>query len=165
VARPDVGIVTSVELAHVKYLGDLYGVARAKGELVASLPASGLAVLNFDDPRVRGMASLSACPVLGYAVGAGTDVRADQVTLNRDLRARFRLTSPWGQTKVRPALRGAHQVANALSKLLGPAAHCVGRPVRAGAPGRGVGNRPAGSASVGTSRSPPTAAPSPATRQ
>jgi len=115
VARPDVGIVTSVDMAHVEYLRDLDGVARAKGELVAALPASGLAVLNFDDPRVRGMASLSACRVLGYAVSGDAEVRADDVTLDRDLRARFRLSSPWGQTEVRLALHGGHQVANALA--------------------------------------------------
>jgi UDP-N-acetylmuramoyl-tripeptide--D-alanyl-D-alanine ligase len=39
-------------MAHVKYMGDLDGVARAKGELVSALPPSGLAVLNFDNPRV-----------------------------------------------------------------------------------------------------------------
>jgi UDP-N-acetylmuramoyl-tripeptide--D-alanyl-D-alanine ligase len=115
VARPDVGIVTSVAMAHAQYLGDLDGVARAKGELVAALPASGLAVLNFDDPRVRDMASLSACPVLGYGTGADADVRADDITLDRDLRLRFRLSSPWGQTEIRLALHGAHQVANALA--------------------------------------------------
>src|ERR671934_2000793 len=115
VARPDAGVVTSVDLAHVQYLGDLDGVASAKGELVEALPASGLAVLNFDDPRVRDMASRSACPVLGYAVGADADVRADDLTLDRDLRARFRLSSPWGQTEVRLALHGVQQVANALA--------------------------------------------------
>jgi UDP-N-acetylmuramoyl-tripeptide--D-alanyl-D-alanine ligase len=115
VARPDIGIVTSVANAHVEYFGDLDGVARAKGELVAALPASGLAVLNFDDPRVRDMAALSACPVLGYAVGADAEVRADDVTLDRDLRARFRLSSPWGQTEVRLAVHGVQQVANALA--------------------------------------------------
>ncbi|HZP14515.1 MAG TPA: UDP-N-acetylmuramoyl-tripeptide--D-alanyl-D-alanine ligase [Nocardioides sp.] len=115
IARPDVGVVTSVDMAHVEYLGDLDGVARAKRELVAALPSSGLAVLNFDDPRVRDMALLSACPVLGYAVGADADVRADDVTLDRDLRARFRLSSPWGQAEVRLALHGSHQVANALA--------------------------------------------------
>src|SRR2546430_3219772 len=52
VARPDVGIVTTVAKAHVEYFGDLDGVASAKAELVAALPVSGLAVLNFDDPRV-----------------------------------------------------------------------------------------------------------------
>ena len=41
VGRPDVGIVTRVAMAHVEYFGDLDGVARAKGELVAALPASG----------------------------------------------------------------------------------------------------------------------------
>jgi UDP-N-acetylmuramoyl-tripeptide--D-alanyl-D-alanine ligase len=115
VARPDVGIVTSVAMAHVAYLGDLEGVARAKGELVAALPSSGLAVLNFDDARVRDMASLSACPVLGYGVDAVADVRAEEVTLDRDLRARFRLSSPWGPARVRLALRGLHQVPNALA--------------------------------------------------
>lgn len=115
VARPDVGVVTSVEMAHVEYLGGLDGVARAKGELVAALPASGLAVLNVDDVRVRRMASLSACPVLGYSVGGDADVRADDVTLDRDLRARFRLSSPWGRAEVRLALHGAHQVPNALA--------------------------------------------------
>ena len=115
IARPDVGVVTSVAMAHVEYLGDLDGVARVKGELVAALPASGLAVLNFDDPRVRNMASLSACPVLGYAVGADADVRADDVTFDRDLRARFRLSSPWGQTEVRLALHGAQQLPDALA--------------------------------------------------
>lgn len=115
VASPDVGIVTSVAMAHLEYFGDLDGVARAKGELVAALPASGLAVLNFDDSRVREMASLSACPVLGYGVGADAEVRADDVTLDQDLRARFRLSSPWGQTEVRLALHGVQQVSNALA--------------------------------------------------
>jgi UDP-N-acetylmuramoyl-tripeptide--D-alanyl-D-alanine ligase len=115
VARPDVGVVTSIAMAHVQYLRDLDGVARAKGELVAALPPTGLAVLNFDDPRVRGMASLSACPVLGYAVGADADVRADNVVLDRDLRARFRLSSPWGEIDIRLALRGVQQVPNALA--------------------------------------------------
>src|SRR5207247_11081850 len=115
VASPDVGIVTSVDRAHVEYFGDLDGVARAKGELVAALPASGLAVLNFDDPRVRDMASLSACPVLRYGTDADADVRADDVTLDRDLRARFRLSSPWAQTVVRLAVHGAQPVANGLA--------------------------------------------------
>jgi UDP-N-acetylmuramoyl-tripeptide--D-alanyl-D-alanine ligase len=115
IARPDVGIVTRVAMAHVEYFGDLDGVARAKGELVAALPASGLAVLNFDDPRVRAMGLLSACPVLGYSVGGDAEVRADDVTLDRDLRARFRLSSPWGKTEVRLAVHGVQQVSNALA--------------------------------------------------
>jgi UDP-N-acetylmuramoyl-tripeptide--D-alanyl-D-alanine ligase len=115
VARPGVGVVTNVQMAHVQYLGDLDGVARAKGELIAALPSCGLAVLNVDDPRVRAMASLSACPVLGCAVETAADVRAEHVMLDDDLRARFRLTSPWGRADVRLALHGLQQVPNALA--------------------------------------------------
>ncbi len=115
VARPDVGIVTSVAMAHVEYFGDLDGVARAKSELVAALPASGVAVLNFDDPRVAAMATHSPCPVLGYAVDGDAEVRAEGVVLDGELRPRFRLGTPWGTGEVRLALHGEQQVPNALA--------------------------------------------------
>jgi len=115
VARPDVGIVTSVAMAHVEFFGDLDGVARAKGELVASLPATGIAVLNRDDPRVAAMASVSPCPVLGYGVDDDADVTAEDVVLDADLRPRFRLVTPWGTGEARLALHGVQQVPNALA--------------------------------------------------
>ena len=54
VARPDVGIVTSVAMAHIEYFGDLDGVARAKSELVAALPASGRRRLELRRPTSAG---------------------------------------------------------------------------------------------------------------
>ncbi len=54
-------------------------------------------------------------PRLGYALGSDAEVRAHDITLDRNLRARFRLSSPWGQTEVRLALHGVQQVANALA--------------------------------------------------
>ena len=115
VARPEVGIVTSVAMAHVEFFGDLEGVARAKSELVAALPETGVAVLNFDDARVARMAGISPCPVLGYAVDADAEVRAEVVALDAELRPRFLLRSPWGDGEVRLALRGVQQVPNALA--------------------------------------------------
>jgi UDP-N-acetylmuramoyl-tripeptide--D-alanyl-D-alanine ligase len=115
VARPEVGVVTCVAKAHVEHFGDLDGVARAKGELVAALPASGVAALNADDERVRAMATRAACPVLTFGVEADADVRAERIVVDDELRARFRLSSPWGRADVRLALHGAHQVPNALA--------------------------------------------------
>ena len=115
VGRPDVGIVTSVAMAHVEYFGDLDGVARAKSELVTALPPSGVAVLNFDDPRVARMAMVSPCPVLGYGTERGAEVRAERVVLDDDLRPRFRLSTPWGSSDVRLSLHGIQQVPNALA--------------------------------------------------
>jgi len=117
VARPDVGIVTSVAMAHVEYLGDLDGVARAKSELVAALPGSGVAILNFDDPRVAAMGSQCGSPVVGYSVAgvAEAEVRAEGVTLSDGLQPRFRLVTPWGEGDVDLSLAGVQQVSNALA--------------------------------------------------
>jgi UDP-N-acetylmuramoyl-tripeptide--D-alanyl-D-alanine ligase len=117
IGRPDVGIVTSVAMAHVEYFGDLEGVARAKSELVTALPPTGVAVLNADDPLVARMASVSPCPVLRYAVegDAEADVRAESVALDADLRPRFHMATPWGGAQVELALHGLQQVPNALA--------------------------------------------------
>jgi UDP-N-acetylmuramoyl-tripeptide--D-alanyl-D-alanine ligase len=44
-ARPDVGVVTMIAPVHLEKVGSLEGVIRAKSELIASLPAGGVAVV------------------------------------------------------------------------------------------------------------------------
>ena len=112
VARPTVGIVTRVAAAHTELLGTLDDVARAKGELVEALPAHGTAVLFAGDERVMAMAQRTSARVVPY--GPGGEVRAEDVVVDDDLRARFRLTSPWGHADVRLLVHGFHQVENAL---------------------------------------------------
>ncbi len=52
-ARPEVGVITNVGPAHVELLGSVEAVARAKGELVESLPAGGTAIVPADFPVRR----------------------------------------------------------------------------------------------------------------
>ena len=113
VAAPTAAVVTAVTAAHMETFGSLEAIAAAKGELVEALPSNGLAVLNADDPLVAEMASRSAASVLTF--GDAGDVRASQVELADDLRARFVLHSPWGSEPVRLGVRGAHNVSNALA--------------------------------------------------
>jgi UDP-N-acetylmuramoyl-tripeptide--D-alanyl-D-alanine ligase len=114
-ARPSAGIVTRVAPAHLETLGDLAGVARAKAELVETLPVSGLAVLNADDPWVAAMRSRTPAAVLSFGRAARAEVVATGVTVGDDLRPCFRLRSPWGAADVRLTARGEHQVGNALA--------------------------------------------------
>jgi UDP-N-acetylmuramoyl-tripeptide--D-alanyl-D-alanine ligase len=44
-ARPHMGVVTNVGPVHLEKVGDLDGVIRAKGELIAALPAGGTAIV------------------------------------------------------------------------------------------------------------------------
>ena len=51
-AEPDCGVVTIVAPVHLEYFDSIAGIARAKYELIESLPAGGIAVLNADDQYV-----------------------------------------------------------------------------------------------------------------
>jgi UDP-N-acetylmuramoyl-tripeptide--D-alanyl-D-alanine ligase len=52
IAQPDVAVITNVGTAHIGRLGSEQAIANAKCELLAELPKSGLAVLNYDNARL-----------------------------------------------------------------------------------------------------------------
>jgi UDP-N-acetylmuramoyl-tripeptide--D-alanyl-D-alanine ligase len=53
IARPEIGVVTNVGPVHLELVDSLDGVVRAKGELIAALPAGGTAVVPEDFPVSR----------------------------------------------------------------------------------------------------------------
>ena len=113
IARPTIGIVTAVGHVHTELFGTIDDVARGKGELVEALPPTGVAVLNAGDPRVLAMRQRTRARVVTY--GTGAEVTATDVSLDHELRAAFRLRSPWGAVEVHLGARGPHQVDNALA--------------------------------------------------
>ena len=115
IARPDIGVVTVVGHAHTELVGGLDGVAMAKGELVAALPATGTAVLNADDERVVAMRARTRADVITY--GAAGDVRVSDIVLDGFARARFRVDTPWGSGATQLAVPGAHMVTNAAAAI------------------------------------------------
>ncbi len=134
VAAPTVAVVTRVAAAHTGVMGDLDAIARSKSELVEALPSSGTAVLNAEDPRVSAMAARTSATVVRF--GAGGDVVAEDVRLDDELRATFRLRTPAGDAEVRLSVAGRHQVENALAASA--AALAVGAPVESAASGLGA---------------------------
>ena len=136
VARPTIGVVTAVAAVHTETFGTIDDVARAKAELVVSLPSWGTAVLNADDPRVATMADVTAARVLRFGRSADADVTADEIVLDDELRPAFVLRTPWGRAPLRLAVRGEHQVANALGAAA--AALAAGAPLEAVAAGLGA---------------------------
>ena len=133
IAKPTVGVITRVEGVHLELFGDIESVARAKGELVESLPADGIAVLNADHRYVAAMADRTSARVLRYGLSPDADVYASDIVLDDELRATFRLHTPWGSTEVRLGARGEHQVPNALAAAA--AAGGLGVPVESMADG------------------------------
>jgi UDP-N-acetylmuramoyl-tripeptide--D-alanyl-D-alanine ligase len=114
-APPKIGVVINVGTAHLGEFGSREGIAKAKGELVEALPADGLAVLNADDPLVRAMASRTKARVVLVGEAPDAQVRAENVVLDDQARASFRLVTPRGEADVKLGLHGVHHVGNALS--------------------------------------------------
>ena len=116
VARPTMGVVTTVGLSHTSELGSLAAVVAAKRELVEALPGAddgGVAFLNAGVPEVAAMASSTDARVVTF--GLGGEVAAGQLTLGDDLTPRFVLRSPAGECAVTLGARGLHSVDNALA--------------------------------------------------
>jgi UDP-N-acetylmuramoyl-tripeptide--D-alanyl-D-alanine ligase len=112
---PRIGVVLNVGTAHVGEFGSRERIAEAKGELVESLPADGIAVLNADDVLVRAMASRTKARVVLFGEAEDARVRAEDVRLDPKGRPFFTLRTPSGCAPVTLRLYGEHHVSNALA--------------------------------------------------
>lgn len=114
IARPSIGIVTTIGESHLELLGSLENIAKAKGELVAGLPDGGTAILNADDPVARGLADQARGRVLTFGLSPAADVRGSD--LRMDGGGMTFLITALGRT-VEAHLRtwGGHNVMNALA--------------------------------------------------
>jgi UDP-N-acetylmuramoyl-tripeptide--D-alanyl-D-alanine ligase len=115
IARPHIGVITNIGLAHAGPLGGRAGVAAAKGELLEALPSDGVAVLHADDDHTPALAHRTVARVMrvGLEARADVDVYVTDVVLDDQLRPSFRLDTPVGSLDVRLSVRGEHQVLNA----------------------------------------------------
>ena len=76
VARPDVGVITSIGPVHLELLGDVATVARAKAEVVESLPPAGSAVVPVGVPELEPHLRRDDIEIVRF--GAGGDVRLER---------------------------------------------------------------------------------------
>ncbi len=117
IAHPHVGVITNVGVSHLERMGTVERIWEAKSELVRALPPDGVAILNWDDERVRRMAEVTPARVFSYGLTPEADLWADGVESLGLEGIRFTLhygrdvvpvRLPWlGQHSVHTALRAA----------------------------------------------------------
>jgi UDP-N-acetylmuramoyl-tripeptide--D-alanyl-D-alanine ligase len=117
IARPRVGVITAVALAHTLGVGGLDGVARAKGELFAALRGGDFAAVNLDDPRIAALRTGLRAQVVTFGRAAGADVRlvSEPVVGPGGTRASVEIAGVRAEVGV-PHV-GAHQIENALAAI------------------------------------------------
>src|SRR5262249_2601858 len=115
IAKPQIGVITHVGMAHAGLLGGGEGIARGKGELLEALGRHGAAGPERGDVFTPALAARTRARVVTVGGGdvPGAAIRAVGVVLDDELRPRFELVTPWGSTPVCLAMRGERQAVNA----------------------------------------------------
>ncbi len=125
-APPVIGIVTNVGTVHMEFFDSREDLAKAKGELVAALPESGLAVLNADNEFFPLLAQMTSARIASFGQDRG-DYRVAGYRPLAGGGAEFTVRG----TPVRISLDGRHQALNAAAALAG--GEFAGVPIEEGA--------------------------------
>ena len=139
IAEPGIGIVTNAGAAHLEGFGSLDGVAEGKGELFATLPSDGIAILNADDryaSRWRALAAGRRIATFGLEHADYSSRRVRSSFEGGAPRLGFELVAPAGAIQVELALAGMHNLRNALGAAA--AAQAAGASLEEAAAGLGT---------------------------
>ncbi len=117
IAQPEIGVVTNVAPVHLEFFDSIAGIARAKYELIESLPASGTAVLNADDEYVSQFGRGFKGRVLTYGTLATAEVRAENFAACGAEGSTFDVVTHGGREHASFPLFGEHNVLNALAAV------------------------------------------------
>ncbi|CNH84034.1 UDP-N-acetylmuramoyl-tripeptide--D-alanyl-D-alanine ligase [Yersinia pekkanenii] len=116
-SRPESALVNNLAAAHLEGFGSLAGVAQAKGEIFAGLPANGTAIINADsNDWPHWQETLHNKRVWRFSPYAAEDIDfyASDVHITPQS-THFTLHSPFGTVAIKLPLPGRHNIANALA--------------------------------------------------
>ena len=117
IAQPGVGVVTNVAPVHLEFFDSVAGIARAKYELIASLPAGGTAVLNADDDYVSQFGRDFHGKVVMYGLLKPADIRAENLQLRGSEGSQFDVIVDSCRERATLPLVGKHNIYNALAAV------------------------------------------------
>jgi UDP-N-acetylmuramoyl-tripeptide--D-alanyl-D-alanine ligase len=101
IASPTIGVLTNVGTAHIEFLGSREAIAEEKGDLLASLPASGTAVVGRDEPLALAQAQRTHARVLAFGRDPRADLRASRIRFLAEGAFVFDFESPFGRAELR----------------------------------------------------------------
>jgi UDP-N-acetylmuramoyl-tripeptide--D-alanyl-D-alanine ligase len=114
-AHHDLAVVTTVAPVHLEFFGSLAEIARAKYEIIETLHAGGVAVLNADDDYVCQFGRDFKGKVVRFGIKRAADVSAHNIKLNGAEGSAFELLVGSVGEPVTFPLVGEHNIYNALA--------------------------------------------------
>jgi UDP-N-acetylmuramoyl-tripeptide--D-alanyl-D-alanine ligase len=116
-AAPDCGVVTMVAPVHLEFFDSIAAIARAKYELIESLHAGGIAVLNADDEYVSQFGRDFHGRVVTFGLHKHAEVSAQNIESRGTDGSEFDLVADGSRARARLPLLGEHSIYNALAAV------------------------------------------------
>jgi UDP-N-acetylmuramoyl-tripeptide--D-alanyl-D-alanine ligase len=117
IAQPEIGVVTNVAPVHLEFFKSVAEIARAKYELIESLPAGGVAILNADDEYVSQFGRDFRGKVVLYGFHSTADVRAENIEQRGPDGSVFDVVAGGRREPATLRLVGKHNIYNALAAV------------------------------------------------
>ena len=117
IAQPEIGVVTNVAPVHLEFFNSVAEIARAKYELIESLPAGGIAILNADDDYVSQFGRDFHGKVVCYGRHPSADVRAENIESRGAAGSVFDIVVNGARERASLPLVGIHNIYNALAAV------------------------------------------------
>jgi UDP-N-acetylmuramoyl-tripeptide--D-alanyl-D-alanine ligase len=115
--NPQIGIVTTIGGDHYTAFRTLEATALEKGKLVEGLPPEGTAILNEDDPLVRGMAERSRARVMTYGVSESAGITGSAISGQWPDRLALTVAHEGTAVRFETQLVGEHWVTSVLAAV------------------------------------------------
>lgn len=114
--HPTIGVLTSIGEQHLETFGNIETIIDTKFELIDSLPADGLAVVNGDNPYIAANLNRAHCQVVRYGLQSDNDYWADDIRYDAK-GVSFTLHHQELTAEFSSSLLGVHMVSNILAAL------------------------------------------------
>ncbi|MEA2006642.1 MAG: UDP-N-acetylmuramoyl-tripeptide--D-alanyl-D-alanine ligase [Patescibacteria group bacterium] len=76
----DVGVITNIGISHLEYFKTKKALGKEKGIILKSVPAQGLAIMNYDDKEVKAIREQVKANVISYGLEEGCQMQATDIT-------------------------------------------------------------------------------------
>ncbi|MGD9953348.1 MAG: UDP-N-acetylmuramoyl-tripeptide--D-alanyl-D-alanine ligase, partial [Burkholderiales bacterium] len=128
IAQPTIAVVTNAQREHMEFMKSVGASAQENASVYRALPATGIAVVNADDPcRPIFARAAGARRVVSFGLERGATVSGGYAL--KALESEIVLRAPDGEARARLAFPGLHNVQNALAAAA--CAHAAGVPLDA----------------------------------
>lgn len=120
VVNPQIGVLTNISPAQLQYFGSIEALATELGTLLSNLPATGCAIVNYDDERIRSL--LIETPVqtsiAPFAASLVRDVRVSWNGIQCELPLSYETPPYIREVHLAAPLLGEHHITTLLAAFL-----------------------------------------------